>query len=107
MGEFKRAIEEYLNVDMNNRPSWSKVVPEELWAKIHTEEDFLDFIKFVSDESLDANLFEFDCYETDRFLRRIPALYTSNEIKLRAREKGIDSQLGYLAYVMAFALGNE
>ena len=106
MSEYKKALKEYLEIGVHDRPYWNKLIPDQLCAKITTETDFLHFLQFVSDEKLDLELIEFSSYETDFFLENLAKLYATEHVQKHAKKCGIDSQLGYLAYVMILALGN-
>ena len=109
MGRFSQDLNKFLQEELPARPSWNKLIPDELYSSIESEEDFLDFLRFIgNEENLGTpELVEYGCEETLRFVQRLPDLYENNEVRKYAESKGIKNHLSYLAYTICLAYGNE
>ena len=84
----------------------SAELPDKYLGDIQTREDFLCFLSFVVD-NLGTDKLEFGCEDTQTFMSRILEYYDDEHIKSHTKNVGIQSEFGFLAYVLIIALGNE
>lgn len=105
MTEFSIIIKQFLD---GNLPLvfGSNHLPDEHLGKIETTEDFLRYISFVV-ENIDTDKVEYDCHDTSTFLSRVVDYYSAEDVKTHTKEVGIDSDFGFLAYVITLAIGNQ
>jgi len=103
--DYKKVLEEYLNT-WESLPKVNRHMPDELDAKIASAEDFFEFLRFVVANLDHEKYFEFGCEDTELFLQRVAEYQSDKEVINYAKSKGIESEFGFLAYIVTLALGN-
>lgn len=107
MSAYKAALDQYLST-LEQQTQWSRHVPDELCALIGNLADFKEFLSFVSrarSGDFDYEVMEFGCECTEDFIKSLSETMESEHFKARIAEKGINTELGRLAYAMILALG--
>jgi hypothetical protein len=102
-GKFQQALKAYLE-SLPAQPAWDRHVPDSLYGAIEDHQDFVDFLKFVSENGR-TELLEYGGSESIEFVQRLHARLVDPVVTEFARSKGIHSDLGILAYSFVLALG--
>ncbi len=102
-GRFQQALGAYL-ATLPDQPTWDRHVPDELYAAIEDRQDFIDFLQFASENGR-TDLLEYGGSESLSFIKNLHAAIVDPEITEYAKAKGINSDLGLLAYAIVLALG--
>ena len=102
-GKFRQALAAYLETQ-TDQPTWDRHVPDSLYGAIEDRQDFVDFLKFVSENGR-TELLEYGGSDSIRFVQSLHAAIVDPVTTEYARTKGIDSDLGILAYSIVLALG--
>lgn len=106
VSKYQKALNKYIE-GWGDLPAFSQHMPDELCTQIKNFENFKEFLRFISKNLDHEKYFEFDAYDTDVFFKQLSKLSQDAELIEFAKNKGIKSDFGFLAYVFILALGEE